>query len=181
MAKLYQEITHDLQRFIEQQQLFFIATAPLDSSGHVNLSPKGLNCFRVFGPQRVGYMDLTGSGNETAAHLMENSRITFMFCGFTGAPRILRLYGVGRVVLPGSQEWASLLESFPSLPGARQIIMADINRVQTSCGMGVPLLDYIDQRENLIAWANAKGEEGLVAYRAKKNRHSIDGLEAPGR
>jgi hypothetical protein len=179
MAKLYAEITPELQRFLEQQTLFFVATAPLAGAGHVNLSPKGLECFRVFGPQSVGYLDLTGSGNETAAHLAENGRITFMFCAFQGAPRILRLYGTGRVVLPTSDAWAAVRARFPDLPGARQIILADIERVQTSCGMGVPLLDYVGQRENLTVWAEAKGEDGLTAYREQKNRRSIDGLEAP--
>src|SRR3954447_13850840 len=131
MAKLYPEITPELQRFIEQQPLFFVATAPLAAAGHVNLSPKGQECFRVFGPHAVGYLDLTGSGNETAAHLAENGRITFMFCAFTGAPRILRLYGTGRQVLPTSDEWATLQPGFPTVPGARQIIVAAIHRVQT--------------------------------------------------
>src|SRR5690348_1131798 len=142
MAKVYAEITADLQRFMAQQSLFFVATAPLAGGGHVNLSPKGLNCFRVFDPRRVGYLDITGSGNETAAHVTENGRITFMFCAFAGAPRILRLYGTGRVVLPATEEWAALRPGFPAVPGARQLILADIHRVQTSCGMGVPLLDF---------------------------------------
>ena len=181
MAKVYDEITPELQRFIAAQPLFFVATAPLDDAGHVNLSPKGQECFRVFGAHQVGYLDLTGSGNETAAHLAENGRITFMFCAFDGAPRILRLYGIGQVVLPATEAWAALQESFPAVPGARQIILADISRVQTSCGMAVPLFEYVGQRENLITWANAKGADGLVAYREEKNRRSIDGLEAPRR
>src|SRR5689334_19671200 len=172
MATVYPEITPELRRFIERQPLFFVATAPLAAEGHVNLSPKGQECFRVFGPHRVGYLDLTGSGNETAAHLTENGRITFMFCAFEGAPRILRLFGTGRVVLPATDEWAALQPGFPSLPGVRQIIIADIHRMQTSCGMGVPLLDYVGQRENLAAWAVAQGEDGLVAYREAKNRRS---------
>jgi hypothetical protein len=179
MAKVYSEITPELQRFIEQQPLFFVATAPLVPTGHVNLSPKGQECFRVFGPHTVGYLDLTGSGNETAAHLTENGRITFMFCAFTGAPRILRLYGTGRVVLPGTDEWPTRQPHFPTVPGVRQIILAEISRVQTSCGMAVPLLDYVGQRENLITWAEAKGEDGLAAYRYEKNRRSNDGLETP--
>ena len=179
MAKVYPEITPELQRFIERQPLFFVATAPLAAEGHVNLSPKGQECFRVFGPDRVGYLDLTGSGNETAAHLAENGRITFMFCAFAGAPRILRLHGTGRVVLPGTDEWATLAPGFPAVPGARQIILAEVHRVSTSCGMSVPLMDYVEQRDNLRVWAEAKGDEGLVAYREEKNRRSIDGLEAP--
>ncbi|HMA36822.1 MAG TPA: pyridoxamine 5'-phosphate oxidase family protein [Chloroflexia bacterium] len=179
MAKVYESITPELQRFLAAQPLFFVATAPLAGAGHVNLSPKGQACFRVFTPHRVGYLDLTGSGNETAAHLAENGRITFMFCAFQGAPRILRLYGAGRVVLPATDEWAAVRSSFPAVPGARQVILADIHRVQTSCGMAVPLLDYVGQRENLAVWAAAQGEDGLVAYRAAKNRRSIDGLAAP--
>jgi hypothetical protein len=179
VAKVYEAITPELQRFIEQQPLFFVATAPLDGGGHVNLSPKGQESFRVCGPHRVGYLDLTGSGNETAAHLLENGRITFMFCAFTGAPRILRLYGQGRVIRPDTAEWAGLSDSFPAIPGARQIIVAEIERVQTSCGMAVPLMEIVGQRDNLITWAEAKGPEGLVAYREEKNRHSIDGLPTP--
>jgi len=131
MAKLYEAITPELQRFIQRQHIFFVATAPLDGAGHVNLSPKGLDTFCIFGPHSVGYLDLTGSGNETSAHLLENGRITIMFCAFRGSPRILRLYGQGRVVLPGAGEWDSLRVSFPNLPGVRQIVVAEIERVQT--------------------------------------------------
>jgi len=179
MAKVYESITPELQRFLTQQPIFFVASAPLSGEGHVNLSPKGQDCLRVFSPQQVGYLDLTGSGNETAAHLAENGRITLMFCAFQGAPRILRLYGTGRVVVPASADWAALRPHFPAMPGARQIIVADIHRVQTSCGMAVPLLDYVAPRENLHIWAAAKGEDGLAAYRAEKNHTSIDGLPAP--
>jgi hypothetical protein len=179
VAKVYEAITPELQRFIAQQPLFFVGTAPLDGAGHINLSPKGQEGFQVFGPHRVGYLDLTGSGNETAAHLLENGRITFMFCAFAGAPRILRLYGQGRVIRPDTAEWAALRDRFPDTPGVRQIIVAEIERVQTSCGMAVPLMDYVGQRDNLITWAEAQGPDGLVAYRAEKNRRSIDGLPAP--
>ncbi len=180
MAKVYEAITPELQRFIERQPLFFVATAPLDAAGHVNLSPKGRDAFHLFGPHRVGYLDLTGSGNETAAHLRENGRITFMFCAFEGAPRILRLYGRGQVIRPDAPEWAAVSEPFTILPGTRQIIVAEIDRVQTSCGMAVPLMDYQGQRDNLIEWAEAKGPDGLAAYREEKNRRSIDGLPTPG-
>ena len=179
MAKIYANITPELQRFLSQQPIFFVASAPLSGEGHVNLSPKGQDCLRVLGPQQVAYLDLTGSGNETAAHLAENGRITLMFCAFAGAPRILRLYGTGRVVLPTSTDWATLRPHFPIMPGARQIIVADIDRVQTSCGMAVPLLDYAGPRDNLHIWAAAKGEDGLAAYRDEKNRTSTDGLPAP--
>jgi len=177
MAKTHPEITPELQDFAETQPLFFVATAPLEASGHVNLSPKGLDTFRVLDPGRVAYLDLTGSGNETAAHLVENGRITFLFCAFRGAPKILRLYGSGRTVLPGEEEWEGLAPRFPDLPGIRQIVVADIDRVQTSCGFGVPVLEFAEQRPTLPRWAESKGEE-LAAYRRQKNARSIDGLPA---
>jgi hypothetical protein len=176
MAKLYEAITPELQRFIQRQHIFFVATAPLDGNGHVNLSPKGEDTFCVFDPYTVGYLDLTGSGNETSAHLLENGRITIMFCAFGGSPRILRLYGRGRVVLPGTEEWDSLRDRFPDFPGVRQIVIAQIERVQTSCGMAVPVYEYKAERDNLNRWAEAKGEDKLAAYRHEKNRRSIDGL-----
>jgi hypothetical protein len=176
MAKTYPTITDDLREFIEAQQIFFVASAPLDAEGHVNLSPKGLDCLRVLGPNRVAYLDLTGSGNETSAHLLENGRITLMFCAFEGPPRILRLYGKGATVLPGSAEWAALRPLFGDYPGARQIIVAEIARVQTSCGFAVPLYDYAGQRDTLIRWAEARGADKLVEYREEKNMCSIDGL-----
>jgi len=179
MAKLYQDITEDLAEFIRAQPMFFVASAPLDASGHVNLSPKGLDSFRVLSPNRVAYCDLTGSGNETAAHLAENGRITFMFCSFEGPPRILRLFGKGKVVLPNMPEWDDYAANFQLYPGLRQIIVAEISRVQTSCGFGVPLMNYEGQRDAAIRWATAKGESGLAEYRATKNGASIDGLPAP--
>src|ERR1051325_10411718 len=156
MAKVIDGITSELRAFIEAQPLFFVASAPLAGDGHVNLSPKGLDSLRVLSPSRVAYLDLTGSGNETAAHLHENGRITFMFCAFTGAPRILRLYGTGQAVLPGSPEWADLAGRFPAYPGVRQLIVARISRVQTSCGYAVPLMDHARQRDTLLRWAEAK-------------------------
>ncbi len=178
MAKVYDLITDQLRDFIDAQHLFFVATAPREG-GHVNLSPKGLDCFRVFSPTQVAYLDLTGSGNETSAHLQENGRITFMFCAFEGAPNILRLYGIGRTVLPDAAEWAELSQHFTLYPGARQIIVAEIDRVQTSCGYAVPLMDYVSERETLIKWAETKGENGLETYRQQKNVRSIDALPTP--
>src|SRR5262245_51544926 len=133
MAKFYDSITDHLQEFITQQHLFFVSSAPLSPEGHVNLSPKGLDCFRVLSPNRVGYMDLVSSGNETSAHLLENGRITFMFCAFAGPPKILRLYGKGYAVLPGDPEWETLSVHFQIYPSTRQLIIADITKVQTSC------------------------------------------------
>ncbi|HEX6927527.1 MAG TPA: pyridoxamine 5'-phosphate oxidase family protein [Longimicrobiaceae bacterium] len=178
MGKVFENITPELQAFIEAQPVFFVASAPLSRDGHVNLSPKGLDSLRVLSPVQVAYLDLTGSGNETAAHLTENGRITLMFCAFDGPPRVLRLYGRGRVVLPGDPSWPELAERFPSYPGTRQIIVTDISRVQTSCGFGVPRLSLVEQRDTLIRWAEAKGEK-LTEYRLKNNSRSIDGLPAP--
>ncbi|MEA5594672.1 pyridoxamine 5'-phosphate oxidase family protein [Rivularia sp. UHCC 0363] len=135
MAKVFDSITEELQKFIANQQMFFVATAPLSSTGHVNLSPKGLESFRILSQHKVAYLDLTGSGNETSAHLQENGRITLMFCAFEEPPCILRLYGSGNTILPGNPDWESLCSEFPQIPGTRQIIVADIDRVQTSCGM----------------------------------------------
>ena len=176
MGQVRDSITPDLREFIEAQHLFFVATAPAGASGHVNVSPKGMDTFRVLGPTRVAYLDLTGSGNETAAHLVQNGRVTFMFCAFEGKPQILRLYGVGRVVPPGGPEWNDMAALFPELPGARQLVVADVTRVQTSCGFGVPVMTFASARDTLVRWAEAKGEDGLRAYREQKNRKSIDGL-----
>ncbi len=179
MGKIYEGITDHLRAFIEAQPLFFVATSPLAADGHVNVSPKGLDSFRVLSPDRVAYLDLTGSGNETSAHVAENGRVTFLFCSFSASPKILRLYGIGRTVLPGEEEWADLRSRFPELPGARQILLAEIERVQTSCGFGVPLMELLDDRDQLIRWAESKGERGLAEYRREKNARSIDGLPAP--
>ena len=179
MGKVFDSITSELQAFIEAQPMFFVATAPLAPGGHVNLSPKGLDCLRILSPHRVAYLDLTGSGNETAAHLAENGRITIMLCAFSGAPRIVRLHGRGEVVLPSDTAWASLIDGFSALPGVRQIITVDVTRVQTSCGFGVPHMELVGQRDTLLRWAEAKGD-ALPRYREAKNARSIDGLPAPG-
>jgi hypothetical protein len=178
MAKTFERIIPELHAFIEAQPLFFVASAPLAADGHVNLSPRGLDSFRILSPERVAFLDLTGSGNETSAHLHENGRITFMFCAFSGPPRILRLYGTGRVVLPGGAGWDELAPRFPEYPGVRQIVVADVSRVQTSCGFGVPLMEHRGERDTLLRWAEAKGD-ALPRYRAEKNARSIDGLRAP--
>jgi hypothetical protein len=175
MAKFFPELTAGHRKFIAEQKLFFVASAPHD--GRVNLSPKGMDTFRVLTARRVGYLDLTGSGNETAAHLTENGRVTFMLCAFTGAPLIMRVYGRGRVVQPRDAEWRELRPLFgPTLPGERQLVLAEIEGVQTSCGFGVPFFDYREERPQLIEWAEQKGPAGIAAYRAEKNRRSIDGL-----
>ncbi len=181
MAKLLAEITTELAAWIAAQPLFFVASAPLSGDGHVNLSPRGLDSLRVLGPLEVALYDLTGSGNETAAHLAENGRITLMFCAFEGAPRILRLYGRGEVVRPADPGWQRLQPHFAdALPQARQIIRVKVTRVQTSCGYGVPLMSLQGQRDELLSWSEKKGEEGLQLYQRRNNHHSIDGLPAPG-
>ena len=178
MGKTYDNITAELREFIERQRMFFVATAPLDPLGHVNVSPKGLDCFRVLGEKRVAYLDLTGSGNETSAHLEENGRITLMFCAFDGAPKILRLYGRGRTVLLGDDtaDDEDPTRPFTRMPGARQIIVVDVERIQTSCGFGVPLYDFLGQRDMLPGWAEKKGAAGIEKYHREKNTTSIDGL-----
>lgn len=175
MAKFSTELSTSLREFILQQKIFFTASAPQE--GRVNVSPKGMDTFRVLSPQRVGYLDATGSGNETAAHLLQNGRVTVMFCAFEGAPLILRLYARGHIVRPADAEWTQLRPLFgPPLPGERQLVVAAIESVQTSCGFGVPFFEYKGERDQLIQWADRKGREGILAYQAEKNARSIDGL-----
>jgi hypothetical protein len=176
--EVFDSISGDLAMFIRQQPLFFVATAPL-AGGHINLSPKGLDTLRIVTPTRVAYLDLTGSGNETSAHIAENGRLTIMMCSFGPAAMILRLYGRGRTVLPSDPEFAGLRTHFDDVVGERQVIVLDIERVQTSCGYAVPRMDNPRQRDTLIRWAEKKGDDGLRAYRADKNVVSIDGLPAP--
>jgi hypothetical protein len=171
----YIETTH--HDFILQQRIFFVGSAA--SNGRVNISPKDGAALRILTPSRVVYLDQTGSGNETAAHLKADGRLTIMFCAFAGAPMILRLYGHGTVFARGSADYRRLLaEQFEDdeRPGARQLVMLEIDMVQTSCGYGVPLFDYVDERTTLTRWAMAKGEEGLEEYRLLKNTKSIDGF-----
>lgn len=179
MAKFYDSLSPELTAFIAAQKMFFVASAPLTAEGHVNVSPRGYDCLRILSPNRAAWLDLTGSGNETSAHVTENGRLTLMFCAFEGAPRILRLFGTGRVVLPAHADWGDLFAHFPALAGARQIIVLDIEQVQTSCGFGVPLFDFVGQRDTLVKWAETKGEEGLRDYWCEKNAVSLDGLATP--
>lgn len=179
MAKFLDALTPQLIEFVERQPLFFVATAPRSDDARINLSPKGMDTFRVLSPDRVGYLDLTGSGNETSAHLHENGRVTFMFCSFDRAPNILRLYGRGRVVLRDSEEWPEVSAHFELLPGARQIILAEVESVQTSCGFAVPFMEVVGERETLLRSAEKKGDEGLQTYWRQKNTHSIDGIAVP--
>ena len=179
MATFFQTITPAIQEFIRAQHLFFVASAPLSASGHVNVSPKGLDSFRILSETRVAYMDLTGSGNETSAHIAENGRMTIMFCSFEGAPSIVRLFGTGRTVLPTDTEWDGLMAQFTPRPGIRQINVVDVHMAQTSCGYAVPLMTYAGERDTLDRWAEAKGAEGLADYQRQKNSLSIDQLETP--
>ena len=180
MAKVHSEITSELANWIAEQPLYFVASAPLSDSGHVNVSPRGVHSLRIMNPNQVLLLDLTGSGNETAAHVTENSRLTVMFCAFTGKPKILRLYGSAEAILPGHQDWATLRAEFPeSIAAVRQLFRLDINRIQTSCGFGVPLMDFVAQREILTEWSEKRDEQELIEYRQNKNAKSIDGLAIP--
>lgn len=173
MAQKYPEISDRIKLFIEQQKMFFVATATAD--GRINLSPKGLDALRVLDKNRVIWLNVTGSGNETAAHVQENARMTIMFMSLSGDPMILRLYGTAKVVHKGEDEWAALSSAFPPIPGARQIFDVSIELVQTSCGMAVPLFDYVADREALTSWAEKKGDDGIREYWRDRNQVSLDG------
>jgi hypothetical protein len=173
MGKQFSQITTQLQSFIEEQKLFFVGTAAPE--GRVNVSPKGMDTLRVLDANRIVWLNLTGSGNETAAHLLESNRMTIMFCAFEGAPNILRLYGKARALYPSNAAWPELIGLFPDLPGARQLFDMNVDLVQTSCGFGVPLMDYQGDRRELTVWAEKQGNEGLKDYQARKNRLSLDG------
>ena len=177
MAKTFDRFSEKLRAFIERQKMFFVATAPLGSEGHVNLSPKGLaGTFAVLDDRTIAYLDFTGSGVETIAHLRENGRICVMFCAFEGPPRIVRVHGVGDVVEPSSDAFAGLRERFDDYPGVRSIIRIRASRISDSCGYGVPLYDYKGERDQLSRWAEKKGEDGLVKYQRDNNAESLDGL-----
>ena len=173
MGKLIKELDSNDIKFIAEQKVFFVATAP--TQGKINLSPKGIESFKVLNNNRVVWLNLTGSGNETAAHLLENGRISIMFCAFEGKPNILRLYGKARAIYSKYAEWPELIKLFPKLPGTRQLIDMSIDYVQNSCGMGVPILKFEKERDELIHWAEKKGKEKVKAYWEEKNKISIDG------
>jgi hypothetical protein len=174
MAKFFDKIDAKIREFIGEQKMFFTASAP--SSGRINLSPKGIDTFRVLDEKTVCYLDLTGSGNETAAHIAENGRLTIMFCSFSGAPLILRLYGKGEVVRKSAENRDELAADFEEFAGMRQIIVLHVESLQTSCGFGIPVYEYKEERTMLIDWAKNKGEEGVENYWREKNQTSIDGL-----
>lgn len=176
MGKAQALIDEPVKQFIEKQTMFFVATAPLDPNGLVNLSPKGLDSIRILAPDTIAYLDLTGSGVETIAHVKENGRLVLMFCAFEGPPKILRLHGRARVVEANDPEFASLIGHFNPIEGMRAIIVMKIQRVADSCGWAVPVLKFEKDREQLLAWSNQKGPDGLKQYRAEKNAASLDGL-----
>ncbi len=179
MGKIYPELNARLCDFIEQQQVFFVATAPLAADGHVNVSPKGLaDTFTILDPTTVAYLDFTGSTAETIAHSKENGRITLMFCAFTGPPMILRIYGTAEVITVDHAEFVSLCEHFGDTTGARAIIRVQAERIGDSCGYGVPRYEFLEQREQLPKWVERKGPEAIVAYQQENNTKSIDGLPA---
>lgn len=176
MGKVFEEITAELGAWLQAQQMFMVATAPLAANGHVNCSPKGGDTFRILGPHEVAYADLTGSGIETVAHLRENGRIVLMFCAFAGAPKVIRLHGRGEVLEPGGAEFAALREKFPALVGVRTIIRVKVERVADSCGYAVPLYDFVQPRDVLDQLGEKLGPAGLADYRRRRNATSIDGL-----
>ena len=176
MAQVFERIDATLAAWIKQQHMFFVATAPGGNTGLINCSPKGLDSLRVLDETTLVYLDLTGSGVETIAHLRDNGRIVIMLCAFDGLPRIVRLYGRGVVVTPADEEFPSLAERFPPHPGIRCVIRIVLTRISDSCGYSVPLLDFRADRDVLDKWAEKKGRAGVVAYQLEKNAHSLDGL-----
>ena len=176
MGKVHDQLTENLRKFIGRQHVFFVGTAPDEREGHLNISPKGLDTFRIIGPKSVAYLDLIGSGIETVAHLRQNGRITILFCAFEGRPLILRLQGRGRVVEPVDPEWAALIAEFPDYPGVRSVIVVDVERIADSCGFAVPLYDYRGERPQLTDYATRKGPAAMEKYKRQQNKVSIDGI-----
>ena len=177
MAKTFEGIDAELEAWIRAQPLFFVSTAPADPGGHLNLSPKGLNHIAVLDPGTVAYLDLTGSGVETIAHLRDNGRIVLMLCAFQGPPRIVRLHGRGEVHEAGTAGFDEMAARFPDTPGARSIVRVKLDRVSDSCGFGVPLMQFEGDRDHMPKWVERKeAGEGVATYRAEKNATSIDGL-----
>jgi hypothetical protein len=172
----YEELNDELGEFIAAQHVYFVATAPLAGGGHINLSPKGLDSFRVLDCKTVGYLDLPGSGVETIAHLRENGRIVIMFCAFEGRPRIVRLYGRGKVVEPIDLQWTALSAKFPSYATPRSVILVELERVADSCGYGVPKYDFVGERSQLVDYCDRKGPKAVHQYMSENNAVSIDGL-----
>lgn len=178
MASFTDRVDDELAAVLTAQPVFFVATAPPE--GRINCSPKGMDTLRVLDDRRVAYLDLTGSGNETAAHLLADGRVTLMVCRFDRTADIVRVYGRGRVVARDSAEWDELVDHWDEvLPGARQLIVVDVDSVQSSCGYAVPVMALVEERQTLRRWAERRGEDGLREYRAERNAVSIDGLPVP--
>jgi hypothetical protein len=177
MGKIYESIDEKLRAWLSAQKVFFVATAPLSRDGHMNCSPKDGESFRVLDERTVVYLDLTGSGVETMAHVKENERIVLMFCSFTGAPKIVRLHGRGEIIEPGQTEFGHFRAIFPSTIGIRSFVKVHLTRISDSCGYGVPLYEFRARRSQLEDWAEQKGEESLIKYRQTHNSRSIDRLE----
>lgn len=177
MGKIFTGITPELQKWIEKQKIFFVATAPLSADQHINCSPKGLDSFRILDERTVAYQDLTGSGIETIAHIRENKRIVLMFCAFEGPPKIVRLHGQGEAVVPGDKDFDLLVKEFPKRRSTRSYIRINVNRISDSCGYAVPLYEFKKDRDVLDKWVDAKTDEQLLEYRLAKNTESIDGIK----
>ena len=176
MGKVYDGISPELAAWIAEQPMWFVATAPLARDGHVNVSPRGHDSFSVLGAHKVGWVDYTGSGIETIAHLRENGRVCLMFCSYDKRPRIVRLHGTGRVCLPETPEFDEVVALHPPHPSTRAVVIVDVERVSDSCGYGVPVMELVGERDLLRLGAQKRGAEGLERYRAEKNAVSIDGL-----
>lgn len=174
MATFYRELDDKIIKFIEQQNMFFVATAPKE--GRINLSPKGLNCLKILSPRRIAYVNLTGSGNETSAHLLDDNRMVMMFCSFSRTTNIIRLYGSAREVAPQDDEFEKLYENFENFTGVRQIYILDIDNIQKSCGYGVPIMDFVEQRDTLNKYMDGLGQDGIHDYQQDRNLTTIDGL-----
>ena len=175
MGKEHETINEGLCEWAGKQKMFFVSTAPLSGDGRVNCSPKGMDTFRILGPKTVAYLDLTGSGVETIAHLQENGRITIMFCAFEGSPNIVRFYGKGKVLERGTPEYEAKLEHFDEQLGARAIIHVDVDRIIDSCGYSIPHYQFVGERDILTKWSERKGQEGVEAYNQENNLQSLDG------
>lgn len=177
MAKVFERIDDGLRAWIEKQHMFFVSTAPLAADGLLNCSPKGYDSLRILNDHEIAYLDLTGSGIETVAHLQENGRIVFMFCSFEQAPRIVRLHGVGTVFAAGTPEFEAMMENFKPRPGMRSIIRVTLTRISDSCGYGVPRYEFLGDRATLEEYWDRKGAEETAEYQRTCNAASVDGLQ----
>ncbi len=175
MGQQFTELSNKHIEFIDNQQIFFVGTAA--ESGHVNLSPKGSDSLRVIDSNTIAWLNLTGSGNESASHVLLNPRMTIMFCAFEGSPLILRAYGQARVLHRNDPEWSKYVDLFPPSVASRQVFILDISLVQSSCGTSVPFFNYESDRDTLAKWSQNKGKEGIEAYWVKNNQRSIDDFD----